>query len=128
MRRLEAPGAQRGEKVGVVDHAGPERAGDPLHRNVVVGRAHPARGEDQIVSGGEEADLGGDRVRVVRDDHHPTERDSLPPEQPREVVGVRVRRLSGEQFVSDDAYRGGLALGRRRRRRRGGRGHGSLTR
>ncbi len=87
-----------------------EAEGDALDGDVVVRRPDAARGEQQIVLRLQRPHRLGDLLQIVRDHQHAPQRHPLGAQSLRQVRGVGVHHLAGEDLVADDDEScGGLA-------------------
>jgi hypothetical protein len=92
----------------VADERAIDGAGDGLHRDIVVGRADAAGGEDQR-GAREQAEEGvADGGEVVLDGAHLDQADPAAAQHERQVVAVLVADLAAQQLVADEQHgRGG---------------------
>ena len=109
-------GVMRGQQViGVLADAdgGFERGGDGLGRDVVMGRANPARGEHVVIGRAQGIDRPDDRIRVIG--HHPRlgQGDPVFGQFPRQIVHVRIPCPTGQDFITNNQDGGGGVRHRR---------------
>jgi hypothetical protein len=89
-----------------VQRAG-EGAADRLHRDVVVGGADAARGEDEGGAGEQTHEGAADVVELVGDGADLEETDASTTQHLREEVAVEIAGLAGEELVPDEKDCGG---------------------
>ena len=86
-------------RIDVDRHA--EGLGDGIRRDVVVGRADAARGEDVVVAGAERVERGDDVVLDVGDDPDLAEIDADIGQVLGDIADVLVLGPAGENLVAD---------------------------
>ena len=104
-------------ELGVADERHVEGRGDRGQRDVVVRRADPARGEDDVEAGGEGAHALGDLGSDVGDDLDAPQRHPQRAQLADQELGVLVLDLPRQELVADEQDR--------RRRFRAHAGHSS---
>ncbi len=92
---------------GVPYHRDPQGQGHAFHRDIVVGGAQPARGEDVVETASKEIECLPDDLLFIRDDDGSRQPDPEFPQGLSEVVEVRILNAARQEFVPDSHIGGG---------------------